>query len=140
MRPDVESRDAAGSVPFLNFASRKPLRLTWAQPRDNEWWRLLDVDLGRVRAIGVYVIWHLGNPWRWIKVGQGHVAERLEARRDDWVIAQYKHLGLCVTWADVSVDQVNGVEAYLGATCHPLVADLFPDEAPIPVNLPGQQS
>jgi hypothetical protein len=135
---DVASRDVAIATTSLNCATREPLRLSWARSSDNEWWRLLHLDLAHVHAIGVYVIWHPGNSWPWIKIGQGYIADCLDEQRNDWAISQYQHLGLYVTWADVSVDHVNGVEAYLGATCCPLVGNRFPDAKPIPVNLPGQ--
>jgi hypothetical protein len=133
--PDPENQNDTDPLP--KFATRSPLRLNWMQGKGNAWYRLSDLDLAGVRDIGVFVIWHAGDAARWVKVGQGHIADCLEAQRSDPAIARFQHLGLHVTWAAVSVDQVNGVEAYLGAICRPLVGDRFPNVVPIPVNLPG---
>jgi hypothetical protein len=41
------------------------------------WLSLTQINLSNVRASGVYIIWHGGNPSRVVRVGQGDIAGRL---------------------------------------------------------------
>ena len=84
--------------------------------------------------MGVYVIWYRGHPGRVVRVGQGDVAARLSAHRQDNAVLAYRSYGLLVTWAAVSVFQRDGVERYLANAWNPLVGDRHPDVGPIPVN------
>lgn len=85
-------------------------------------------------VFGVYVIWQGGGPY--IRVGQGDIAARLTAHRNDPAITKYSNL--YVTWAAVPRSQLDGVERYLFERCSPKVGDRCPDCSPIAVNLPGQ--
>lgn len=86
---------------------------------------------------GVYIIWHDGNPSRVVRVGQGNIADRLGAHRNDPQVLKYGKIGtLRVTWAAVSVAQRSGVERHLANQWSPLVGDAFPDVQPIAVNSP----
>ena len=42
-----------------------------------------DVNLSRITASGVFMIWQDGNPGRVIRVGQGQIADRIKANRND---------------------------------------------------------
>jgi hypothetical protein len=101
------------------------------------WCRLETVDLTSVRTTGVYVIWHAGHPARVVRVGQGDITARLTAHRADPEILKYRELGtLFVTWAAVPAHQLDGVERYLANAWPPLIGDVFPYVAPLPVNSP----
>lgn len=105
---------------------------------DGRWCALETIDLSKVTAQGVYVIWHEGNPGRIVKVGQGEIADRLCKHRADLEILQYGGIGrLRVTWATVPISHRNGVERFLADRYQPLVGDAYPDVVPIEVNLPG---
>ena len=111
------------------------LQLDWIKCNNgNSWCPLTGVDLSSVSTNGVYIIWHSGNPSRVVRVGQGDIANRLSAHRNDPAITQYP--GLWVTWAAVPAAQRDGVERYLGDTWRPLVGDAFPNAHPIAVNSP----
>jgi hypothetical protein len=114
------------------------LVVEWIKCNGNAWCSFDDVNLSNVTAAGVYVIWHDGNPARVVRVGQGRIAERISAHRNDRAITVYRASGkLRVTWAAVSAAQRDGVERYLADTYHPLIGDAFPLALPLAVNLPA---
>jgi len=114
------------------------LSVLWIKSTRGTWLPLEAVNLSNVRTIGVYVIWHGGNPQRAVKIGQGDIAERVSHDRSDKKILAYRSRGtLFVTWAAVPVEQMDGVERFLGSYYKPLVLDRHPDTVPIPVNLPA---
>ena len=59
---------------------------------------------------GVYIIWHGGQNPRVVYVGQGAIADRLAAHREELTNTQYSSLGLFVTWAYVDPAYRDGVE------------------------------
>lgn len=98
---------------------------------------LRTVNLSKVSAYGVYIIWHGGSTPRVVRVGQGDIAERLTAHRGDPIILAYEKFGtLYVTWAAVPVRLVDGVERYLAERWRPLIGDRFPHVAPLAVSSP----
>lgn len=112
------------------------LTVNWVKLTTGDWCPFETVNLSNVSTMGVYVIWHRGFPGRVVRVGQGDVAARLGAHRNDPAVLAYAQHGLFVTWAAVSVFQRDGVERYLADFWTPLVGDRHPDAAPIPVNSP----
>jgi len=98
------------------------ISVSWVKCGNAANWRPLEmVDLSGVSAIGVYIIWHEGNPSRVVRVGQGDIAARLGAhRRDPAILAYNKNGTLRVTWAAVPARQLDGVERYLANTWPPL--------------------
>jgi hypothetical protein len=113
------------------------MTLHWNKCVGGIWCHFEKVNLEGIGDIrGVYLIWHGGQSPRWVRVGQGNIKERLVVHRSDPQILAYRQHVLYVTWAAVSEDQLNGVEAYLFAQCKPLVGERAPDDVPIPVNLP----
>ncbi len=115
------------------------LQLTWAKCGDDlHWCALQHLDLTSITpAIGVYIIWHDGNPGRIVRVGQGNIANRLSAHRHDADILAYAvHGTLRVTWASAPAHRLDGIERYLAERWTPLVGDAYPDAEPIEVNSP----
>lgn len=115
------------------------LQLSWIKCQGDVWCSLLKVNLEKVTATGVYVIWHAGDNPRTVRVGQGNIADRLSVHRNDENITQYSEHGLYVTWASVSAKQMDGVEAYLADILNPLEGERFPEVARIAVNSPFQK-
>ncbi len=111
------------------------ITLSWIKCQSGDWCGLEKVNLSNVSTIGVYIIWHGGNPGRVVRVGQGIIADRLSDHRSDSAILAYNKNGtLYATWAYVSAHQRDAVEAYLAQTWTPLVGDRFPDVLPLAVN------
>lgn len=113
------------------------VELTWIKCQGDVWCALERVDLSKISTTGVYMIWHSGDPAQVVRVGQGDIADRLAAHRDDPKILHYNKFGeLFVTWASARAEQLDGIERYLAETWSPLVGDVFPDVEPIAVNSP----
>lgn len=113
------------------------LQVSWVKCQSGDWCNFNSVKLNDVNTKGAYIIWHAGNPGRVVRVGQGDIAARIAAHRNDPKITQHAKNGtLYVTWASVSAQNLDGVERYLADTWSPLVGDAFPDSAPIAVNSP----
>lgn len=109
----------------------------WVKSQADTYLKLETFNLASASGIGVYVIWHTGQPGRVVKVGQGEIPERLGCHRRDQEILAYRASGeLRVTWAIVPAYQLDGIERYLGDYWKPLIGDRFPDAVPIPVNSP----
>jgi hypothetical protein len=112
-------------------------QIQWQQCEGDVWCSLERVNLAQIKTSGVYIIWHGGNPGHVVRVGQGEIADRLNAHRNDTAILSHKKQGkLFVTWAAVPAAQMDGVERYLAEKWNPLVGDRFPDTQPIAVNSP----
>lgn len=114
------------------------LQVSWVKCNNGQnWCPLANVNLSGINAVGVYVIWHSGNPGRVVRVGQGNIADRINNHRNSPEVTQYARNGsLHVTWASVATMYLDGVERYLADTWNPLVGDAFPDARPIAVNSP----
>ena len=113
------------------------MQLGWIKCDGDRWCPLRTVNLSNVTASGVYIIWHAGSPGRVVRLGQGVIADRLTAHRNDQEILSYASSGtLYVTWAEVASHQMDGIERYLADRYQPLVGEAFPDAVPIVVNAP----
>jgi hypothetical protein len=113
------------------------MNVSWVKCQAGNWCPLEVVNLDSVETSGVYMIWHEGNPGQVVRIGQGDIADRLRAHRNDNEILAYKKRGvLRVTWAEVPWSQMDGVERYLANTWPPLVGSAFPVALPIAVNSP----
>ena len=113
--------------------------VTWNKCDGDKWCSFENVNLSHEHfnnMAGVYVIWHGGTSPKTVRVGQGNIAERIAAHRQDPQITKYASLGLFVTWAKLPANQQSGVEAYLAATLNPLVGNRFPNAQQIQVNSP----
>jgi hypothetical protein len=115
------------------------LQLMWHRCPGNVWCDLLELDLKDSQLdnlIGVYIIWHGGQPAEVVRVGQGVIKDRLAAHRRDPEILAYKKHGLFVNWAAASKSACDGIEAFLARKLNPLIGAAFPDRKPTPVNFP----
>jgi hypothetical protein len=113
--------------------------LNWVKCEQDQWCNFLTLNLDHPHfsaLLGVYIIWHGGQNAATVYVGQGAIADRLRAHRDEQEILRFSPVGLFVTWARANANQLNGIEAYLAQTLHPLVGHQFPFATPITVNLP----
>jgi hypothetical protein len=114
--------------------------VTWIKcGNDSHWCNFDTLDLASVgETIGVYIIWHAGNPGRVVRVGQGKIADRAAVHRNDIEVTKYRANGtLHITWASVpKASDRNGIERHLADTWKPLVGDAWPDVTPIAVNSP----
>lgn len=115
------------------------MQLVWNKCEGNAWCPFLTVNLSHSHFVGmegVYVIWHGGQQAWTVYVGQGKIADRIAAHRNEANILQYSPSGLFVTWAPVDKASRDGVERYLADQLHPKVGAAHPDAWPIQVNFP----
>ena len=116
------------------------MNIIWNTCVPNIWCSLLSVNLDHPNfnnPTGVYVIFiNTTDGFRAVRVGQGIIKDRLAKHRLDNDILKYRSYRLSVTWAEVSSENLDGVERYLGDILQPLVGSAFPDVNPIVVNLP----
>jgi hypothetical protein len=112
---------------------RTVANLSWVKCTGDVWCGFHTVDLSNVKTTGVYLIWQGGGSY--VRVGQGDIAARLTAHRNDPAITKYQKL--YVTWAAVPSAQLDGVERYLYEQCSPLVGERTPTAPVIAVNLPA---
>jgi hypothetical protein len=111
--------------------------VSWVKCQGDVWCSLERVNLSGVNTTGVYIIWHGGPQPRVVYVGQGNIAERVGAHRNDHRILKYRQHGdLYVTWAAVAWNEMDGVERHLADHWQPLEGDAHPDVYPIAVNSP----
>ena len=83
----------------------------------------------------MYIIWHprgADNP-ETVYVGQGRLAFRLGAHRNDSRFNDYLQYGLRIAWAEVPQADRDGVERYLSYVLEPKIGEKHPDGAPISV-------
>jgi len=113
--------------------------LQWVKCESNQWCNFLTVNLSHAHftgLTGIYIIWHGGqNAWT-VYVGQGVIADRIAAHRQEKEILQYSHLGLFVTWATVDAAYRDGVERFVAEKLQPRVGHQFPAASSVAVNLP----
>ena len=115
------------------------MKLNWTRCQGDVWCKLNNVNLGGEYfngKSGIYIIWHGGPDPRVVYIGQGDIRDRLEKHRSNPKIQNYASLDLYVTWATVSKQDRDGVEAYLADYWHPKVGEHHPDVRPINVNFP----
>lgn len=121
----------------LNRRKKMPdLTVTWMKCEEDHWCPFDNLNLANDHfneLSGVYIIWSGTDV---IRIGSGIIRDRIEAHRNDEEITAYENL--LVTWAQVNVNQMEGVEKFLADRYSPLVGERFPDREPISVNLPWE--
>ena len=119
------------------------MQVNWIKCENDNWCPLetVNLDSDHFNALyGVYVIWFAGEAPNVVRVGQGHISDRIYEHRNNPEITRYSRNGeLFVTWATVPEHQQDGVEVFLANELAPLVGSAFPDAQPVSVNLPGQE-
>ena len=113
------------------------MEVEWAKWQPDQWFTLSRLNLKTVPVSGVYIIFTPAG--KVIYVGQGDIAERLEAHLKDQRIMQHEiqSAPLCVTFASVAAQYRNGVERFLADTFKPAEGPNHPNVVPIQVNLPA---
>lgn len=117
------------------------LQVTWVKnSNNNQWFDLLRLNLNSSYfndKEGVYIIWYAGPAAaKVIRVGQGHIGDRLREHRTNPEITRYVQYGqLKATWAIVASQDRDGVEAFLYDNYSPLIGERSPTARLISVNL-----
>ena len=113
------------------------VQLQWNKCAGAEWCLLDEVDLARVDAYGVFVVWRPGDMAARPSCSTSaaaHCAKRSTTCRRDPVIGS--STGLRITWAKVDPRDVDGVAAYLYQQLRPLWGEV-PRPAPATASEPA---
>lgn len=111
------------------------MQLVWRKCAQDTWCWLETVVLPDANASGVVLIWS-GTLEQMLFIGQGGIAKNLKwARQFEPIV---RRPDLFVTWATVPEDTQNGVRNYLTERLPPVHRERLSEDAPIPVNLPGE--
>ena len=119
------------------------MALEWFKCKGAVWCELFKVDIHHqylAESSGVFVIWTgSSDSPNVLKVGSGHIPQKLAAIKKDLAIQAFKHLGLYVAWAEVSSLQQKGIELFLIKELKPKMQDSTPKAIPLKVNLPWEK-
>ena len=121
------------------FSTQKPLKLSvkWAKYKKQGWCKLNTLNMEQVKASGNYIIWEPRNKNNVIRVGHGHIANELQALRNNSLMAKFSD-DLLVTWASVQEQYRDGVERYLYEQYSPISVDRVANARLVYVNMPGK--
>ena len=119
------------------------MTLQWNRCEGNSWCALYALNLGDEHfdfIAGVYVIWHGGDEPKVLRVGQGHIKDRLHEHKweDDLIELRDQGETVFVTWAGMDADKRDPVERFLIDVLQPSGGRPGPMTRPLPVNLPWQ--
>jgi len=111
------------------------LHVEWIKCKSGNYCDFWIIDLSSTyfdeQRIGIYLIWY-GKEM--LYVGQGDIAARIQAHRNEREFLAYKDKKLTVTFAEVEKRFLDGVEHYLAEVYHPTIGDAHPSATPISVN------
>ena len=121
------------------FSSERPIQLTvkWIKYRKQGWVKLNTLNLEKVKANGVFIIWKPKSKNNVIRIGQGNIANKLQALRNDPKITRFGS-DLLVSWASIQLKYRDGVERYLYEQYSPVTSERMNCTPLVYVNLPGK--
>ena len=121
------------------FSNERPIRLAvkWVKYRKQGWCRLNNLNLEKVTANGVFIIWKPKSKNNVIRIGQGNIARRIQALRNDPKITRFGS-DLLVTWASIQLKYRDGAERYLYEQYSPVTSERMNCTGLVYVNLPGK--
>lgn len=116
------------------------MEVDWIQCKGGVWCDLFKVDLNHSifdGLDGVYIIWHGNDQNRQIlRVGYGNIRQELQENKNDLAMQAFAHLGVRVTWAEISSLKRKGVNFYLNRELEPSLEKPYPNAMAMSVNLP----
>jgi hypothetical protein len=116
------------------------MEVEWLKCNDDVWCNLHKVNVNHEfikDCEGVYIIWSGKDEERVVlKVGSGNIKQGIVQSRSNLAIKAFEHLGVYVTWAEVSSIRRTGVELYLLDQLEPRIIEDVPKAIPAKVNLP----
>lgn len=112
------------------------MQLRWHKREGGEWHLLDALDVNRIDAYGVFVVWRPGNGRASVVlyVGRGALRHEIESCRRGPLLGNAS--GLRITWARVDPHDVDAVAAYLYQQLRPLWGEVPRPVPALPVNLP----
>lgn len=115
------------------------MALQWYKCKGGVWCDLFQLDLEHeyLQGIeGVYVIWSGIDNKSTLKIGSGMIAQKLMKETQDLAVQAFSHLGVYVSWAEVSSFKRDGYMVYLFNELNPKLPVQVPTAIPFKINLP----
>lgn len=115
------------------------MTVRWLKCKGNVWCDLFKLDLSNeyVKQLeGIYVVWTGDLPKKVLRVGSGYISRELFKIRNELSFQAFKHLGLNVSWAQLSALQRKGALVYLYEELLPSMQKDIPSGIPFKINLP----
>ena len=117
------------------------MELDWYKCKGDVWCELGKVDLDHKYLNGldgVYVIWSGTTARNILRVGYGKIQNELTLLRKDLSLKAFNHLGLYVTWAELSGLRTKGVVSFLHEVLQPKLSSFDAKAVKVKVNLPWE--
>lgn len=111
----------------------------WYKCTGGVWCDLFKLDLTHEYlqgAEGVFVIWTGIKDRKVLRVGSGSITKQLLSIRRDLAIQAFQHLGVFVTWTELSSLKRSGVELFLINELKPTIVIDTPKGIAIKMQLP----
>ncbi|MGE5479738.1 MAG: hypothetical protein ACM3U1_04830 [Chloroflexota bacterium] len=116
--------------------------LQWFKCKGQVWCDLFKLDLEHEYLqgfSGIYVLWVGDAPSRRVlRVGSGNIQKELQAVKKELAMQAFKHLGIRVSWAEISNIKRPGVELYFVQALNPAIITELPRAIPVKENLPWE--
>ncbi len=115
------------------------MSVLWHKCKGGMWCDLFQLDLEHeyLQDIdGIYIIWIANENRTILKIGSGDIANELKNEIKDLAIQAFSHLGVFVTWAEVSSFKRDGYLAYLYNVLNPKLPVKLPRVIPFKINIP----
>lgn len=110
----------------------------WYRCEGSVWCELNKVDLEHelMKCSGVYIIWAGKSDRAFLRIGNGTINKELKKHKGDLALQAFEHLGLFVTWAEVSSFKRKAVHVYLAEQLNPKFDDNRPNGKGTEIELP----
>jgi hypothetical protein len=115
------------------------MKAKWLRCKGNVWCDLYKLDLKNeyVKTIeGVFVVWTGDIPKKVLRVGTGNISRELFKIKNEFTIRAFQHLGVKVSWAQISPMSRNGALVYLYRELLPSMQPEVPKGVPMTINFP----
>lgn len=114
------------------------MTVSWYKCLGDIWCELNKVDTSHKSLEdleGVYIIWE-GKNKSILRIGYGLIKREILRNKSDIAVQAFSHLGLFITWAEVSEGSQKGVYSYLVKIIPPKIIEIEPKMFTTKVNLP----
>lgn len=117
------------------------MAVDWFKCKGGVWCNLFKLDLNHqyLEDInGIFIVWTGVDTISVLQVGSGNIQKELIKIKNDIAMKAFSHLGLYVSWAEVSSIKRSGMELYMIRELNPKMQRTEPNAIPLKVNLPWE--
>lgn len=117
--------------------------IDWCKCEPGVWCNLnkVDADHKNLKSVhGVYILWHGDVERTILLIGYGNIREEIVKNKNDIAVQAFSHLGVNISWAEVSSFKKKSVLAFLYNKLKPkIITDDPPKGSGTEVNLPWEE-